>query len=135
MRITTSEYNKVIDIGTSGIWYSMYSTIEVRVPEGIKSRALKARAFFKTGTCECEDALETARELNLLRDALANIPPEDAVFDMNNLGRIAPWAGHTSPIVTSCANLFTTADGKDLFSELVSILCYAGINAEAVIIN
>lgn len=29
-----------------------------------------------------------------------------------------------SPVITSCANLYTTKDGRDLLFEIVSILCY-----------
>lgn len=43
-----------------------------------------------------------------------------------------PWKGRLSNVITSCANLYTTADGKDLLYEVVSILCYAEVAAVSV---
>ena len=37
----------------------------------------------------------------------------------------APWSNYLSGIVTSCGNLYTTLDGKDLLYEVVCVLTYA----------
>ncbi|WP_169304480.1 Imm70 family immunity protein [Slackia heliotrinireducens] len=71
-----------------------------------------------------KDALETARQINLIRDGLSQVLPSDAIYDINNPETPTPWAGNISPIVTSCGNLYLTSDGKDLLFELVSILTY-----------
>ena len=47
------------------------------------------------------------------------------MYDKDDPSRVAPWSGNISGIVTSCGNMFLTADGKDLLYELVSILTYA----------
>lgn len=41
--------------------------------------------------------------------------------------KTVPWKGKLSPVITACANLYTTADGKDLLLEVVCILSYAQI--------
>lgn len=125
MVITSSDYAMQVEVGTGDILYSLYSTVQVRLPQATKDKAPLAIDFLKNGRCRSEKALDTAREINLLRDALSSVPPQDAVYDMNNPEKKAPWAGNISPVVTSCANLYTTADGKDLLFEIVSLLTYA----------
>ena len=67
-----------------------------------------------------------------MRDKLSNYPPEELVYDINDRSKHAPWEGNISPVVTSCANFYTTADGKDLLFEIVSILTYGAYMKTAV---
>lgn len=83
--------------------------------------------FLKLGTCDSSKGYDVARQINLIRDELSKYSPEKAVYDIDNPQKVAPWYGKLSPVVTSCANIFTTADGQDLLFELVSILCYAQV--------
>lgn len=126
MIIVSEDNKRMVDIGTSDIWHSVYSTIEVRLGR-FKKKVPLAIAFFENGKCESGDAMETARQFNLIRDELSQFEPEKAVYDCNNLKLVAPWKNKLSPVTTSCANLYTTADGQDLLFEVVSILCYASI--------
>lgn len=124
MRIKSSNSKRSVDVGSSEIWFSIYSTAEKRL--GLfKKKIPKAMDFLRKPVCEPEDALETARQFNLLRDELSKYPPSKAVYDMNDTSKKAPWEDDLSPVVTSCANLYTTADGQDLLFEIVSILTYA----------
>ena len=77
--------------------------------------------------------METARQLNLVRDNLSGLPVTEIVYDMKKPLKKAPWKDNISTIVTSCGNIFTTADGKDLIFELNTVLCYCGIKGQAVI--
>ncbi len=83
--------------------------------------------FFERGICEPDNCIKTARQINMVRDRLSNYGPEDAVYDMENRKLTVPWLDNLSPVVTSCANLYTTADGKDLL-----ILTYGSIVNTAV---
>ena len=131
MRIETSDGKRVINIGDSDIWYSVYSTIEVRL--GLFKRKVPlAIQFFKSGICETEDSMETARQFNLIRDELSRYTPDKSVYDFQDLKKKAPWNNNLSSVITSCANLYATADGQDLLYEVVSILCYAGIKKVSV---
>ena len=76
-------------------------------------------------TVRLDESTNEAREMNLIHDMLSKFPPQQAVWDCNDLTKKAPWEGNLSPVVTSCSNLYTTADGEDLFYKLVSILYYA----------
>lgn len=125
MRLFVEDESKSVDVGTGSIWYCIYSTAELKISSEEKTRIPLALSFLKSGECAAVDANETAKQMNLVRDAFANIPPEEAVFDLHDVNRKAPWYGKISSVVTSCANLFTTSDGKDLFTEVVGLLSYA----------
>lgn len=124
MYIETSDGKRIVNVGNSDILYSVYSTVEVRLSL-FKRKIPLAIQFLKSGVCEAENALETARQFNLMRDELSRYAPEKAVYDLRDLKKKAPWAGNLSSVITSCANLYTTAEGQDLLYEITSILCYA----------
>jgi hypothetical protein len=124
--LVTSDNKRVVEIGTSDIWVSVISTIEVRL-KLFKQRVPLAMKFLQSGKCDSTDALETARQINMIRDELSKVSPEKAIYDYKNPKKKAPWEGKISPIITSCANLYTTSDGKDLLYEVVSILVYADV--------
>lgn len=126
MELTTIDGKRYVDIGGSDIWNSVYSTAMVRL--GIfKHKIPLAIDFLKTGKCTGDKAIETARQINLLRDEFAKYGPDKCVYDYKRPKEKAPWNGQISPVITSCANLYITADGKDLLFELVSILTYADL--------
>lgn len=126
MRLITTDGNRNVNIGSYEIWHCLYSTVAVKLKDYMNT-APKAFLFLKSGECRSDQAMETAREINLVRDGLAEVSPDDAVYDIDNMDKVAPWKGKLSPVITSCNTMFTTSDGKDLLYEIVSILCYAGI--------
>lgn len=117
---------RTLDAGNGDLIYSILSTVNLRLG-GMREEAPLAIDFLESGLCRGDLGVETARQINLIRDALSQVPPNLAVFDQKDLSKKAPWLGNLSPIVTSCAHLYTTADGRDLLFEIVSILVYAGI--------
>ena len=124
MRVITKDCERAINIGSSDILFSLYSTTMVKLKDSYHELP-EALRFLKTGICKCDNALECARQVNLIRDKLSQINPNDAVYDMNDLSKEAPWKEKISPVITSCGNMFTTSDGKDLLYELVCILTYS----------
>ena len=132
MEIITADNNRYVDVGSAVIWKSLYSTVKVNLRKIEKTIRL-AEEFLITGKCRWEDALETARQMNLIRDALSQFPPTEAVYDYEDLSISAPWENKISPVITSCGNMYTTADGKDLLVELVSLLVYASIKQTDVL--
>lgn len=131
MRIVSDDGKRRVDVGGADIWHSVYSTV-IECLGRNKNKIYLAIRFMESGFCEGKDGYEIAREFNLIRDGLAAIAPEKAVYDLNDKKKKAPWVGKVSPIVTSCANLYTTADGKDLLYEVVSIMCYAQIKQVSI---
>ena len=126
MIIVSSDENRIVEIGTSDIWMSLCATIEVRL-DYFSDEIPLAIQFLRTEKCEAKDGNASARQFNLIRDELAKFKPDKVVYDINDIDRAAPWANNISDVITSCANFYTTSDGKDLLFEIVSILCYAGI--------
>ncbi len=118
MDLITSDNRIVIDVGSTNDMESFYLTARRGMGRDVQGVRL-ALAFLQSGACKSKDAMETARQLNLVRDRLASIPPIDAVINSESLADL-------SPVATSCANLFMTADGMDLTAELVRMLVYAG---------
>lgn len=126
MLLQSADGNRTLDTGNGELAHSIYSTAFVRT-QYLLPQVTLAIQFLQLSSCPADAALETARQLNLIRDAFAQIPPEEAVFDWQDISRQAPWSGNLSPVITSCANLYTTADGQDLLFEMVSILVYASV--------
>ncbi len=125
MTIISEDGKRVINVGTYDIWFSMYSTIIMNCAS-IKEQIEKAVLFMDKKACEYNDCLEVARQFNLIRDELSKYPPNEVVYDMNSSQKKSPWEGKISQVITSCANIFTSADGEDLLSQIVStcVYCY-----------
>ena len=131
MIIISEDSKKVVDIGSRDILYALYSTVYMQL--GIaKRKVLLGLAFLETGVCADENALETARQLNLIRDELSKFAPGKMVYNKNEPKKVAPWGKNISPVITSCGNYFTTADGKNLISELIELFVYADIKIISV---
>jgi hypothetical protein len=126
MKIISGDKKRTVDVGGADIWKAVYSTIFSCVGKKRKKYP-QVFSFFETGKCEGKDGYETARQFNLIRDELSQFSPEKAIYDIDNPKLAAPWKGRISPVITSCANFFTTADGRDLLYEVVSILTYAQV--------
>jgi len=133
MDIITEDGERIIDVGTYDLWHAVYSTVVVRLAKE-KDIIKDAIIFLETGTCKSDDAIKTARQINIIRDGLSKYPPNSAVYDCDDLEKTIPWISQISPVITSCGNLFTTADGQDLFFELVSILTYASIKKVDILV-
>lgn len=125
MRIYTADEKKSIDVGMGSIWFSIYSTATVAFSTDIKDGIPLAMAFLKTGECLSEKVTETKKQLEAVREGFSSLEPDKAVYDLHKPDEPPPWAGNIAPTVTSCANLYTTADGKDLFTEVFDLLSYA----------
>ena len=131
--ISTSDNELFVDVGSGDIWISLMSTVDIRLKN--KKNISYAVNFLHSGECSAEDALETAKQFNIIRDELSKFGPDKIIYDSEDLKKEAPWKNNISPTVTSCANFYTTADGKDLFSEIVNILTYAALNDTSVEIS
>lgn len=123
MTIVSSDGKMFVEIGSSTAFFSLLSTVSTRLKSYSKHIPL-ALKFMADGFCAAEDCFETARQFNLIRDKLTEVPVDKIVYDMNNPKLEAPWKNNISGIVTSCGNFYTTSEGKDMLVEIVSILTY-----------
>ena len=125
MRLYTSNEAKTIDVGTGSIWYSIYSTACIALSENVKKSIPLAMDFLKTGECAATNANQTKKQLSEIINAFSKLDPDKAIYNLHKPDVVPPWKGNIAQSVTSCANLYTTADGKDLFSEVMDLLQYA----------
>ena len=132
MRLYTEDEKCIVDVGTGSIWYSIYSTAYIAFSEENKKSVSLAMEFLKTGECPAENVAETKIQLMRLQNAFEELSPDKAVYDLHRPDVAPPWDGNIAPTVTSCANLYTTADGKDLFTEVLNLLDYAASQNAAV---
>ena len=123
MTIISEDGKKIINIGAYDIWFAMYSTIVMKC-DSINNQINNAKLFMDKKVCEYEDCMEVARQFNLIRDELSKYSPKEVVYDMNSPEKKAPWVEKISPVVTSCANLFSSADGEDLLGAIVAVCVY-----------
>lgn len=131
LTVSTSDDELFVNVGSGDIWISLMSTVDIRLKK-CKKDISYAVNFLHSGECSAEDALETARQFNIIRDELSKFAPDKIVYDEDDLMKEAPWKDNISPTVTSCANFYTTADGNDLLFEIVNILTYAAVNEVSV---
>lgn len=124
MTLISSDSKRYVDIGSEAIWHSVLYTTDL-IPRDIVTKIPLAIELLSNRKCSHKDALETARQINLLRDAFSRIAPENVIIGKNNKRLSAGQIANLSPVTTSCGNLYTTSDGKDLLFELVCILTYA----------
>ena len=131
MRIVSSDYKKIVDVGSTEIWDALCATVKVLLSKKQGDIAL-AISFLSNGSCEAKNCIECAREINLIRDRLSQFPPNKVVYSTNDRSYIPNWAKSISPVITSCANFFLTADGNDLLFEIVCALTYGGLIGQTI---
>ena len=106
MDIGTRNAARIVNVGSASGLYSLYSTAEVLMGRRAKGVAI-ALDFLKTGNCGARSCGKAATQL-------AKISNEPST-------------------VTSCADLYTTADGELMLPELLSLLRYAESSGQDVV--
>ena len=134
MKIISSDYARVIDVGSSEVWNALCATVKVLLSKK-QAAIVHALEFMSSGVCESENCIECAKEINRVRDLLSQFSLDKIVYDETKKSFVPDWAKSISPVITSCANFFTTADGEDLLFEIVSILSYGGLTGHRVTVE
>ena len=131
MTIISADESKMVNTGTSDTLRALYSTAFTLLKE--KGNQIKlGLEFLKTGNCTVEQTGETLKQLKTIKKELSSFKPDEAVYDYRNPKKEAPWKDNISNDVTSCADLFTTDDGKDLLLELIDMLAYTSSKGIAI---
>ena len=106
-------------IGSPSFFKSFFSTVYARLEKewGSQYPVLMNELYSGSVTHQhCDRAIE---ELVDIRRRLAELPPDQVVWDFENLSSAPPWGNRISLTITSLANYFWTADGKDLIDVLM----------------
>lgn len=125
MRLVSFDYIKTVDVGTGSIWWSIYSTANTIFSDDAKEKVSDAMNFLKTGECSARQSAVVSDQLQMIQKTFSVLSPEIAVFDLERPHVAPPWKGNVAPTVTTLANLYTTADGKNLLTEVIALLQYA----------
>lgn len=131
MRIITSDGKKIVNIGSASILNAIFETVKRYAPDNFQIN--EAIDFMRTKRCIGVDGYVVGRQFNLIRDLLSQVKPEDIICDTNSSDIF--FLRSYSPVITSCANLFTTVDGEDLFSELIKVFVYAKVTNVDIMIE
>lgn len=133
MDIGTQNAGRIVNVGSASNLYSLFSTATTLMGRDAWKVKL-GLAFLRSGTCQAKDCVQTADQLGMVGDELAKHSPTDAVWDLDYPNITAPWQGNLAPLVTSCADLYTTSEGELLLPRLIELLRYAADNNEDVVV-
>ncbi|MCY8609868.1 immunity 70 family protein [Bacillus haynesii] len=64
------------------------------------------------------DVPAARNNLKEIEAELSKLPPENVVWDIEDLSKNPPWGNNISPKVTNLSNYFATNDGKTFFEVL-----------------
>lgn len=123
MRLVTSDYKKVVDVGTAPVWNSLYSTVKLRVSGKLDEESNEILFFLQTGECKKENLSKTLTGMKQVQKILKEVDAKDFVYDYRHLEKKAPWK--INEAILSCAELYTTSEGKNLLDETIDLLEYA----------
>ncbi len=120
MSISFQVGRKRFEIGHSSLLTAFFSTIVVLLEGEVRGRQFPAltRELFR-GRLEHARSGQAAFELREVRLLMANHPPSDLVWDIDDRKARPPWGTDISPKITSLANYLVTSDGKDLIDEML----------------
>lgn len=133
MDIGTEKADRIVNVGSASNLYSLYSTAVTLMGRRAREAAL-GLAFLEQGSCESKDCAKTLMQLSEINDVLEKHAPTDAVWDVEHPNILAPWEGHLSADISSCANLYTTSEGESLIEALKSLLQFADSTRQSVVV-
>lgn len=66
-----------------------------------------------------EDAEAASAEISQIQEALAKLPPDQVVWDAEDMTKAPPYGKHIGPHVRSCADYWVTTTGRNLIAEII----------------
>ncbi len=113
----------VREVGAASLLNAFFSTVVARVEGGVRGAQVPAltRDLY-AGTLSAAGAVAARAELLVVRRALADHPPADVVWDLDDPTARPPWGDAISPDITSLDDYFVTSDGRDLLDVLTAAL-------------
>ena len=102
-------------VGNSAFLHAFFSTVSGRLePAGWGSRFPALLGELYDGTLPAAHVVQARDELRTIAAELATLPPSAVIWDLENPAARPPWGDVISADITSLANYFVTADGRDL---------------------
>lgn len=113
-------------IGSGDFLHSFFSTICLRLENG--EWGSKYPTLMKTlyqGTLKHEFINDAINELVEIKKGLEKLPPQEVVWDIENLELMPPWGNDISSEITNLSNYFVTSEGENLITILSNALSKA----------
>ena len=124
------------EIGSGSFLHSFFSTVCIRLEEGKwGTRFPTLMNGLYEGQLENSDVLEAKKELQIVRDELSDFPPNNVVWDRDDLNARPPWGNNISKDITDLSNYFVTSDGKDLITVMLRAFADAESSGENIMIG
>lgn len=133
MDIGTEKADRIVNVGSAANLFSLYSTAVALMGRRVRKVELGI-AFLKSGSCTSRDCAKTLKQLSEINSTLKKHAPSEAVWDIEHPYLLAPWDGHLSADIASCAELYTTSEGELLIEELLSLLHFADSTKQDVVV-
>jgi hypothetical protein len=122
-------------VGTGDFLHAFFSTVAARLePAGWGSRHPALMRTLYAGRIGGEDAARALAELEEVREGLREFAPSEVVWDYEDRERRPPWGDDIADTITSLADWFVTADGRDLIDVLHEALAHAARSGEPLVI-
>ncbi|MCR5249236.1 MAG: immunity 70 family protein [Lachnospiraceae bacterium] len=120
-------------IGTGDFLHSFFSTVCMRLEGGSwGSKFPVIMNELYQGELPADKVDAAMQELRLIREGLRAFPPEQVVWDMDDLSKQPPWGNKISPDITDLSNYFVTSDGEDFIGVFENALKTAAEDGEAL---
>lgn len=110
-------------IGSGDFLHSFFSTICLRLENG--EWGSKYPTLMKSlyqGTLKHEFINDAINELVEIKKGLEKLPPQETVWDIENLELMPPWGNNISSEITNLSNYFVTSEGENLITLLSNAL-------------
>jgi 2,3-bisphosphoglycerate-dependent phosphoglycerate mutase len=117
--LTIGVGEKRFEVGSDSFLKAFFSTVFARLEReswGAQYPVIMHELY--TGRLSHQRAGAASKELERIRTALAQLGPEQAVWDFEDRAAHPPWGDEISPNIKSLADYFVTSDGRDFLEVL-----------------
>ena len=116
-------------IGHGDFLHSFFSTVAYNLENKIwGSRFPIIMNELYQGKIEYKNINVALEELNMIKNELKSLSPQEVIWDIEDLSKQPPWGNNISKDITDLSNYFVTSDGNDF----LTILCHALEKAQEV---
>lgn len=118
------QVGRIIDeVGTDDFLHAFFSTISYHLePKGWGSEYPELMRKLYQGKLSARFAAKVHLDVQSIREKLKAFPPDQVVWDIENLNAKPPWGDNISSEITDLSNYFVTSTGRDLFEVLLECL-------------
>ena len=107
----------------SGLLISFFDTITYNLENsdrGSKFPLIANELYY--GELAPEHVQDALTELKQIEKELADLPPKNVIWDIENLDKQPPWGDDIADTITNLAEYHTTPDGKNLIDVIRTAL-------------